>query len=141
MPCPPPGDLSDPGIKPESLTSPAQAGGLFTRGSAHHCWSISIFITLDKDLPPAGRELSNVGTGGEKKVLSQAFTKAEARVCVCVLWSRCHMERRLAEVHGGPEATGDGLHPLVSVVMRVQLKKCSEHAPCTQHHQRGGQTT
>ena len=30
LPCPPPGDLPDPGIKPESLMSPAQAGGFFT---------------------------------------------------------------------------------------------------------------
>ena len=28
--CPPPGDLPDPGIEPESPTSPALAGGLFT---------------------------------------------------------------------------------------------------------------
>ena len=28
--CPPPGDLPDPGIEPESLTSPALAGGFFT---------------------------------------------------------------------------------------------------------------
>ena len=30
LPCPPPGDLPDPGIKPMSLTSPALACGLFT---------------------------------------------------------------------------------------------------------------
>ena len=30
LPCPPPGDLPDPGIEPETLTSPALAGGLFT---------------------------------------------------------------------------------------------------------------
>ena len=30
MPCPPPGDLPDPGIEPESLMSPAFAGGFFT---------------------------------------------------------------------------------------------------------------
>ena len=30
LPCPPPGDLSDPGIKPTSLTSPAWAGRFFT---------------------------------------------------------------------------------------------------------------
>ena len=30
LPCPPPGDLSDPGIKLASLTSPALAGGFFT---------------------------------------------------------------------------------------------------------------
>jgi len=27
LPCPPPGDLPDPGIKPASLMSPALAGG------------------------------------------------------------------------------------------------------------------
>ena len=30
LPCPPPGDLPDPGIELESLTSPALAGGFFT---------------------------------------------------------------------------------------------------------------
>ena len=30
LPCPPPGDLSNPGIEPVSLTSPALAGGFFT---------------------------------------------------------------------------------------------------------------
>ena len=30
LPCPPPGDLPDPGIEPWSLASPALAGGFFT---------------------------------------------------------------------------------------------------------------
>ena len=30
LPCPPPGDLLDPGIEPVSLTCPALAGGFFT---------------------------------------------------------------------------------------------------------------
>ena len=30
MPCPPPGNLPDPGIEPMSLMSPASAGGFFT---------------------------------------------------------------------------------------------------------------
>ena len=30
LPCPPPGDLSNPGIEPWSLMSPALAGGFFT---------------------------------------------------------------------------------------------------------------
>ena len=30
LPCPPPGDLPDPGIKPTSLMSPALASGFFT---------------------------------------------------------------------------------------------------------------
>ena len=32
LPCPPPGDLPDPGIEPTFLMSPAQAGGFFTTG-------------------------------------------------------------------------------------------------------------
>ena len=30
LPCPPPGDLPDPGIKPESLMTPALTGRFFT---------------------------------------------------------------------------------------------------------------
>ena len=30
LPCPPPGDLSNPGIKPKSLVSPALTDGFFT---------------------------------------------------------------------------------------------------------------
>ena len=33
LPCPPPGDLPNPGIKPVSLTSPTWAGGFFTTGA------------------------------------------------------------------------------------------------------------
>ena len=38
LPCSPPEDLPDPGIKPVSLTSPALAGGFFTTSSweAHY---------------------------------------------------------------------------------------------------------
>ena len=34
LPCPPPGDLPNPGIEPESLKSPALAGGFFTTSAA-----------------------------------------------------------------------------------------------------------
>ena len=34
LPFPSPGDLPDPGIKPESLASPALAGGFFTTSAA-----------------------------------------------------------------------------------------------------------
>ena len=30
LPCPPPGNLNDPGLQPKSLMSPALAGGFFT---------------------------------------------------------------------------------------------------------------
>ena len=33
LPCPPAGDLPDPGIEPVSLTSPSLAGGLLTRST------------------------------------------------------------------------------------------------------------
>ena len=34
LPCPPPGDLADPGTEPESFVSPALAGGFFTTSTA-----------------------------------------------------------------------------------------------------------
>ena len=33
LPCPPPGDLPDPGVEPTSLMSSASAGGFFTTGA------------------------------------------------------------------------------------------------------------
>ena len=39
-PCPPPGDLPDPGIEPAPLTSPALAGGFFTTSAT---WEAPIF--------------------------------------------------------------------------------------------------
>ena len=40
LPCPPPGDLPDPGIQPESLVSPALTGGLFTTSTTWGALSI-----------------------------------------------------------------------------------------------------
>ena len=38
LPCPPPGNLPDPGIRPPSLKSPALAGGFFTTSATRvHC--------------------------------------------------------------------------------------------------------
>ena len=34
LPCPPPGDLPNPGMEPASLTSPALAGELFTTSAS-----------------------------------------------------------------------------------------------------------
>ena len=42
LPCSPPEDLPDPGIKPVSLTSPALAGGFFT---THATWYINSFTS------------------------------------------------------------------------------------------------
>ena len=47
LPCPPPGDLPNPGIEPTSLTSPALAVGFFTTGATwealYVCVNICIF--------------------------------------------------------------------------------------------------
>ena len=43
LPCPPPGDLPDPGIKPVSLTSPVLAGGFFTTSTT---WEATMSYTL-----------------------------------------------------------------------------------------------
>ena len=40
-PCPPPGDLPDPGIEPVSLKSPALAGGFFTTSAT---WEAPVLI-------------------------------------------------------------------------------------------------
>ena len=54
LPCPPPGDLPDPGIKPMSLMSPALAGGFFTTSTtrgAPSIFQLSLNITVEKPAP------------------------------------------------------------------------------------------
>ena len=48
LPCPPLGHLPDPGIKPTSLKSPAQADGLFTTSAT---WEAALFISLSNLCP------------------------------------------------------------------------------------------
>ena len=40
LPCPPPGDLPDPGLEPASLTSPAMTGGFFTTSTTWEAQSV-----------------------------------------------------------------------------------------------------
>ena len=47
LPCPPPGDLSDPGIKPAFLMSPALAGRFFTASTTWEAQSISCSVMSD----------------------------------------------------------------------------------------------
>ena len=46
LPCPPPGDLPNPGMKPASLTSPALAGGFFTTGAT---WEAPISLHMPQN--------------------------------------------------------------------------------------------
>ena len=45
LPCPPPGDLSDPGIKPRLFTSPALAGRFFTTSTTWEALHSIYFLT------------------------------------------------------------------------------------------------
>ena len=45
LPCPPPGDLPNPGTEPESPASPALAGGFFTTSAT---WEASFYIDYVK---------------------------------------------------------------------------------------------
>ena len=59
LPCPPPGGLPDPGIKPRSLTSPALAGAFFTTSATREapssccccCFNAFKFITRTEVSP------------------------------------------------------------------------------------------
>ena len=46
LPCPPPRDLSDPGIQPKSLMSPALTGGFFTTSATWEVLSPDIMWSL-----------------------------------------------------------------------------------------------
>ena len=54
LPCPPPGDLSNPGIEPASLTSPASASGFFTTCAT---WEATKFSTTwpQNSISPKGQ--------------------------------------------------------------------------------------
>ena len=50
LPCPPPGDLPNPGIKPRSLMSPALGGGFFTTSATWPVRSTHHFPLHSQDL-------------------------------------------------------------------------------------------
>ena len=50
-PCPPPGDLPDPGIKHVSLMSPALAGGFFTTSTTWEALTVQRTELHKKNLP------------------------------------------------------------------------------------------
>ena len=51
FPGPPPGDLPDPGIQPESLVSPALTGGLFTTSTDRKSTRLNSSHTLASRMP------------------------------------------------------------------------------------------
>ena len=69
MPCPPPGDLPDPGIKPESLTSPTLAGGFFTTSTTWEALIGYVAVlcrsVMSNSLPPHSYSPSGYSVHGE----------------------------------------------------------------------------
>ena len=55
LPCPPPGNLPDPGIEPTSLASPTLAGGSFTQG-----WNLRLSRLLHWRASPSPRDGTRV---------------------------------------------------------------------------------
>ena len=74
LPCPSPGDLPDPGIKPKSLTSPVLGGGFFTTGTT---WEVPLtgrvkagYCPQSVDTP--AREVSRRETGQTGRSVSRS---------------------------------------------------------------------
>ena len=61
LPCPPPGDLPNPGIKPTALTSPALAGRFFPTSAT---WKVH---PLEWLLTKKAKKFANVGEDVEKR--------------------------------------------------------------------------
>ena len=65
LPCPPPGDLPDPGIKPTSLKSPSLAGEFFINSTIMQiilvCRRVKHFFLIEgKDFPPVGKPVLQI---------------------------------------------------------------------------------
>ena len=81
LPCPPPGDLPNPGIKPTSLTSPALAGGFFTTAAAAKSLQSCLTLCDPIDGSPPGSSVHGIF---QERVLEWgaiAFSIFNAPIC------------------------------------------------------------
>ena len=117
LPCPPPGDLPDPGIEPSSLASPALAGGFFTT---------RIICETPETWPP--------------KSISSKPERREEVPCLQgtpgnpLLSPRVEAEGRAAE--GNPPGTPAQFLPTLALGMR-QLRQGSSYLNGTNEGDRG----
>ena len=74
LPCPPQGDLPDPGIKPTSFTSPALADGFFTTSTTWEAQRLNSQVHL---LEPNETTMSSVSTVSE--ILDQTLWELQRR--------------------------------------------------------------
>ena len=68
LPCPPPGDLPDPGIKPASLTSPALADRFFTTGATWEVHKKKIDMEIYTRRKKGLLELGESGNASSKEM-------------------------------------------------------------------------
>ena len=90
LPCPPPGDLSDPGIGPSSLMSPALAGGFSTTsvtwddvqnsGENYYWFIINIKDTIQEHLN--ARDAQGKVSGGSMELPCPLWATHSAPRCV-----------------------------------------------------------
>ena len=81
LPCPPPGDLLDPGSEPVSLTSPAMAGGFFTTTVT---WETQSNMELGEKKGRkvfSNRQLANTGRGSWIGPENRSIFEKLLRVC------------------------------------------------------------
>ena len=87
-PCPPPGDLPDPGMEPASLMSPALAGRFFTTNTSWeaqisymytYIWASSVAQTV-KNLPER-QETRIQSLGGEDPLETEMATHSSILAC------------------------------------------------------------
>ena len=99
LPCPPPGDLPNPGIKPRCLMSPELAGGFFTLSATLEgtCYTGQLVNTWSYFLKTGNIRTTGVNTlQKNKKVTSKTskqFSSSRSLAQYCIwMWSVPHKD-------------------------------------------------
>ena len=98
LPCPPPGDLPNPGIKPTSLISPALAGGFFTTSAT---WEAPFKEVMRVKSGHTGEALVQYKTCLYKRKRRRSLGHAKKRT------SQGTYKRKLSTSQKSREAQGD----------------------------------
>ena len=87
LPCPPPGDLPDPGTKSSSLMSPALADGFFTTEATGETYKA--ILSLASHLPPSPLQAPPLGLVGDTNDMPKVDTVSpppvfQQAILICV---------------------------------------------------------
>ena len=159
LPCPPPGDLPDPGIEPVCLTSPALAGRFFTTSATYWeacgmlpCKCGSVWCSLEKGrcsfpwrhgVPPCTVVLALIHAGflcdRSRSTSGMEGTDSRSRPCpssVQTLWAppappRSSLPCRFVWVTGGqlPRVSKGNIHAVHDVALAVHTLIKHRHLP------------